>query len=275
MTRIRFFTLILVALGGLLGGFIHRANLPPETEKRIGAQDPALSQVQLQRVDDRRVERVLLRMLQSHRFWTTLQATTEITRFLPDGRKITLIEKFWLRQPFWARHIIYAPEQSQPLHVTMVTPSSRWTRTEKGAVVHETPPSQSRIEQEIAAIPEQLYSLPPMHSIDHPLRRALLSPGADYLFPAPFAQRTDTRHRFLYLGEDVWLQRAVWKIQILFAPDTSEAAQWTLWIDQQTGLMVKAESGPYQDAPTAVFQVLELKVNPDLSPQLFRWKEGG
>jgi len=213
-------------------------------------------------------------MLQSHRFWTTLQATTQITWFLPERGEATLIEKFWLRQPFWARHVIYTPNQTQPLRVSVITPSARWMQTEEGTVEQEAPPPQSRISQELAALPEHLYSLPPMYSVDHPLRRALLSPGADYLFPAPFAQRTDTRHRFLYLGEDTWQHRSVWKIQILFVPDTSEAAQWTLWVDQLTGLVMKAESGPYQGPPTEIFQVLELRVNPELPSHLFTG-EGG
>ncbi len=270
----RKFLLVLAIFGGLVAGFLHSASLPPETEKRIGAQDKALSQVQRQRVSDHRIEQVLLRMLQSHRFWTTLQATTQITWFLPEKGKTTLIEKFWLRQPFWARHMIYAPGQTRPAQVTVITPSARWMQTEAGTVVQETSPSQSRLSQELAALPEQLYRLPPMYSVDHPLRRALLSPGADYLFPAPFAQRTDTRHRFLYLGEDTWQHRSVWKIQILFALNTPEAAQWTLWVDQLTGLVVKAESGPYQGAPTEVFQVLNLKVNLELPSHLFTW-EGG
>ncbi len=259
-------------LMGFLFGFLSQAQVPPEIEKRLGSQDPALAAVQTRKIREPRVEQAFLRMLNSHRFWHTLYVATQLT-LIPEGKTATtFVEKFWLQQPYWARHEIYVPGKEQALHIMVITPSSRMFHTSEGITENDVARGPDDIQQELAMLPKTLYQLPPLISIDHPLRRALLSHTADYLFPAPFAQRTDTRHQFVFLGEGAFLNRPVWKIQILFEPDSPQSAQWTLWVDQQTGIVLKAESGPYPGTPTEYFQVLQFQHNPVLSRNIFAWE---
>lgn len=179
-------------------------------------------------------EKVLLKALQSHTQWSSLDGEATLVQYDADGVAHTDVILISVAQPLQAK-ISYKttndPEKTKKEWVSDGKMVYLIDKSNLSFVESPIPPFAKKVD----FLPQNLTDLKPGEVYHHPFEMAISNPIMEYIYPGWFAQ-APSGSRYQLLGEDEIAGRTTWKLNLQTATDNV-----TAWIDQKTGIILKYE----------------------------------
>lgn len=184
-------------------------------------------------------------MLNSHTFWSTLEADGEIHSFsTPSATSPTVREhiQVWVRQPAQFRTLV-RPAAGGPVQMTVSDGQS--IRYETGELSSLSP----GISEPFIPPPGPSDTITP-----HPLEGSLGSPIAALFFPAGLAQRDG---EYKVTSKDTLAGRSAIVVEWSYIPGQLVDR---LWVDEQTGVILRKQSFGKQASNTPEMEMIITRI---------------